>query len=174
MSRKATEINPIRAERVKTLIKREKITQTKLSEMLFRSQQNISAIVKAKIALTEDTAKQIIKLFPAYRLQWLLGYDDIMLHTEELKQMINRKADTAEAINEVIRLVADEICAREKIKRPTIPFLYDFSILQTQLHDYAELIISDYLKNRENSHFWKRMDHEYHMNRRENDETGKR
>lgn len=174
MGRKATEINPIRAERVKTIIKREGITQIKLAEMLFRTPQNISAIVNANIALTEETAKQIITLFPDYRLQWLLGYDDIMLHIEELKQMINRKVDTAEAINQVIRLVADDICAREKIKRPTIPFVYDFSILQTQLHEYAELIISDYLKNRENSRFWKRMDNEYKVNRRENDEKGKR
>lgn len=161
MSKKPTEINPVRAERVKILMKRENINQTQLAELIPQTQQNISRILTNKQPLTEENAKRIVELFPGYRLQWLLGYDDVMTQTDQLRTLIHNRVDTAEAINQVIRSVADDICFRENIPRPEIPFIYDFSILQTQLHEYAELIVSDYLKNRENSRFWKRMDAQY-------------
>lgn len=174
MSKKATPINPKRAERVKFIRKQEGLTQAEFARLTNQVQQNINRIEKMHQGLTDENAQEIIKAFPNYRIQWLLGYDDYMTTTDELRSLIHNKVDLAEAINEVIRLVADDICTRENIKRPTIPFVYDFSILQTQLHDYAELIVSDYLKNRKDSYFWKRMDSKYHLNRGENDETGER
>ena len=174
MSKPKSEINPIPAERFKELIKREDIKKIELVEKINLSQQSISRILQKKQTLTDDTARAIIKQFPEYRLQWLLGYDDIMLHTDELRGMLHNIVDTAEAINQVISLVADDICRREKIPRKPIPTIYDFSILQTQLHEYTELIVSDYLKNRKNSRFWKRMDSKYQVNRGDNNEAGKR
>lgn len=171
MGRKRTEINPIRAERVKTIIQREKLNQKQLADVLNRTQQNINNIVQGKTGLTEEAAKQIIALFPHYRLQWLLGYDDIMFHTDELRQVIHRKVNTAEAKIQVISLIVDDICKRENITRPDIPSS-DFYVLQEQLHDYAELIISDYLKNRKNSRTWKRIDNQAPMQGGDKNEKG--
>lgn len=100
MSRPKTEINPIRAERLNTLIKRLKITQQELADRSFHSQQNISRIINLKCALTEETARAIIKAadrivderqaaqagitieeygnYSTFRIEWLLGYDDAM------------------------------------------------------------------------------------------------
>lgn len=78
MSRPKTEINPIRAERIKTLIQREHITQQQLADRIYQSQQNLSRIMTLKSALTEETARAIVTAFPEYRLEWLLGYDDNM------------------------------------------------------------------------------------------------
>ena len=158
MSRQKTEINPVRAERVKILIDRENIKQTEFAKRIFQTQQNVSRIVQKKQPLTEETARQIVKAFPEYRIEWLLGDDDHMTATDQLRDVIHNKVDTAEALNQVIRLVADDICSREGIKRPTIPTLPDFMELQSQLHEYAELIVRDYLVNRENSRTWKRID----------------
>ena len=82
MSRKKTEINPIRAERVKLLISREHITQTEFAERIDMTQQNISRIVQLKQPLTEETARRIIGRFPDYRIEWLLGYDDAINYDE--------------------------------------------------------------------------------------------
>jgi len=79
MGRLKTEINPIRAERVKIMIEREGLTQKELGLMINRSQQSISEIVHCKRALTESTAQEFIRVFPEYRIEWLMGYDDIML-----------------------------------------------------------------------------------------------
>ncbi len=100
MSRSKTEINPIRAERLNTLIKRLNITQQELADRSFHSQQNISRIINLKCALTEETARAIIKAadrivderqaaqagitieeygnHSTFRIEWLLGYDDAM------------------------------------------------------------------------------------------------
>lgn len=80
MSRPKTEINPIRAERVKTLIERENITQQQFADRIFQSQQNVSRILNQKSALTEETARAIVTAFPNYRIEWLLGYDDAPTH----------------------------------------------------------------------------------------------
>ena len=158
MSKKPTEINPIPAENLKKLIEREKIKQQELADLLFMSQQSISRIIQKKQSLTDQTARAIIKAFPDYRIEWLLGYDDVMTHTDKLRTTINNRVDSAEALNQVIRLVTDDVCARAKIKRPFIPPIPDFFTLQNMLRDYAELIVSDYLFNRKNSAIWRRID----------------
>ena len=78
MSRKKTEINPIRAERVKALIEREGISQSAFAGKIPMTQQNVSRIINLKNALTEETARLIIERFPEYRIEWLMGYDDQM------------------------------------------------------------------------------------------------
>lgn len=90
MSRKKTEINPIRAERVKKLIEREGISQIDLATLIFQTQQNVSRIINLKTALTEETAQAIISAFPGkgYRIEWLLGYDDAMTTAEQFSNAI--------------------------------------------------------------------------------------
>lgn len=90
MSRKKTEINPIRAERVKKLIEREKISQVDFASRIFQTQQNVSRILNLKTALTEETARLIIEAFPEYRIEWLLGYDDSMTNAEKFLNTIQK------------------------------------------------------------------------------------
>ena len=90
MSRKKTELNPIRAERLKILIDREKerdktFTQTKFAKQIYQTQQNVSKILNLHVALTEENARKIIECFPEYRIEWLLGYDDIMTVWEKVE-----------------------------------------------------------------------------------------
>ena len=157
MSKKPTEINPVRADRVKTILERENVTQQRLAELIFQTQQNISRIMQKKQPLTEETAKAIIAACPEYRIEWLLGYDDIMTQTDEIRVLINNKVDAAEAIHQLIFLTAAEICKRENLPPPEIPIL-EYLELQDHLLDYTELILYDYLKNRDKSRFWKRFD----------------
>lgn len=98
MSRKKTEINPIRAERVKTLIEREKISQTDFASKIFQTQQNVSRILNLKTALTEETARDIISAFPEYRIEWLLGYDNSMTHYEWADNIQNMKDLVADSM----------------------------------------------------------------------------
>jgi len=96
MSRKKTEINPVRAERVKKIIELEKISQKDFADRIFQTQQNVSRIVKQKTALTEETAHDIVSAFPKYRIEWLLGYDDYMTFSDQLTGVIretNREAE---------------------------------------------------------------------------------
>ena len=111
MSRPKTEINPIRAERVKTLIERLNLTQQDFADRIYQSQQNVSRIINLKCALTEETARAIIAaadrivderqaaqagITPeeygshcTFRLQWLLGFDDMMTVEDEIERKIN-------------------------------------------------------------------------------------
>lgn len=108
MSRKKTEMNPIRTERVKTLLNHAGITQKDLADRIFMTQQNISRIVQKKQPLTEETARLIIQSFPEYRIEWLLGYDDIMLKKDLIPTKYNKlrtEKDTLEkSILSLIRL----------------------------------------------------------------------
>lgn len=98
MSRKKTEINPIRADRVKKLIEREKISQVDFASRIFQTQQNVSRILNLKTALTEETAQDIIKAFPEYRIEWLLGYDDSMTDIEWADNVQNMKDLVADSM----------------------------------------------------------------------------
>lgn len=70
------EINPIRGLRVKQLCEEQGINQTELSQRIYISQQKISEMINGKANVTETTARAIIKAFPQYRFEWLMGYDD--------------------------------------------------------------------------------------------------
>lgn len=96
MSRRKTEINPIRAERVKILIDREKLTQAEFANRIFQTQQNVSRIIQKRQPLTEENAQQIVKIFPKYRIEWLLGYDDNMTFEDLADSWQFRKDKTAD------------------------------------------------------------------------------
>jgi len=89
MSRIKTEINPMRAERVKKLIERENITQKELAKRMYQTPQNVSRIIQMKQPLTEETAQLIINAFPGkgYRIEYLLGFDDYMTDSDRLDNL---------------------------------------------------------------------------------------
>lgn len=102
MSRKKTVINPERGKRLKTLIDREKMTQKGFGERIHMSQQNISLIIKGKNPLTEETAKSVVKEFPEYRIEWLLGYDNSMTQYDWAEDIQSRKDIVADSMWAII------------------------------------------------------------------------
>lgn len=90
MSRPKTALNPIRADRVKAMIDRENISQSEFADRVHLTQQAISRIVNLKTALTEETARDMIKAFPRYRLEWLLGLDDYMSESDLFDDYMSR------------------------------------------------------------------------------------
>ena len=99
MSRKKTEINPIRAERVKKIIETEGISQVDFAKRIFQTQQNVSRILNLKTALTEETAQTIVSAFPKYRIEWLLGYDDAMTTGEQFSNAIQTMNEEGELLH---------------------------------------------------------------------------
>lgn len=166
MSRQKTEINPIRAERLKTLISREKLKQNALANMIFQSQQNISRIIQLKQPLTEETAKDIINAVNEstgkhYRIEWLLGYDDTMTIDELKHQVIKRIDDVNKAVMTILDASVREVCAREGISPlPVIDNPVEGLFLEAQLRDFADSIVWNYIKHREHSHLWTLLDHD--------------
>ena len=114
MSKKKTEINPIRAERVKILAKSEGITQLKLAEITGFTQQYINRIINMKNALTEETAQIIISHFPGYRLPWLLGYDDFMTEADFFNWYVKEKIGQRDTVVETCQALS-EMCGIELI-----------------------------------------------------------
>lgn len=106
MSRKKTEINPIRAERLKTLISEQKIKQTELAERVHYSQQHISGIINQKIALTEETAADISSAFPKYSVEWLLGYSDHKNSTDAFIHSIQQMNKEGDLLNTAFQSLA--------------------------------------------------------------------
>ena len=160
MSRKKTEIHPVRAENVKKLLKREGITQKELAEKIGYSQQNISKIVQKKQPLTEEAAKLMIEAFPEkkYRIQWLLGYDEHMTLNDLEKDLISRSDATNNATIQLLDTALREVCARENIELPVLDNIPELLLLQAQLQDYADSLMWNYVKHRDHSHVWGYLD----------------
>ena len=89
------EIDKKRGERLRMIALREDITQMKLSELLDCNPVHLSKIVNGARNLTEDMARKVVSLFPEYRLQWLLGYDDYATDEEALVQAAQAEGDRA-------------------------------------------------------------------------------
>ena len=89
------EIDKTRGERLRMIALREDITQTKLSELLDCNPVHLSKIVNGSRNLTEDMAQKVVSLFPEYRLQWLLGYDDFATDEEALMPAAQAEGDRA-------------------------------------------------------------------------------
>ena len=78
MSRRKTEINTDKAERVKIIREAANLSQKEFGDLIGLTQQSINRIEKLKQPLEEPNAKRIIEVFPEYRLEWLLAYDNFM------------------------------------------------------------------------------------------------
>lgn len=118
MSRKKRnmEINPIRAERVKALIKREGITQKDLADRIFQTPENVSRILNRKTALTEETAQDIIKAFPEYRVEWLLGYEKFVINSDksnEIREVFAEALEKLDSVRECLLRLQKQITEEE-------------------------------------------------------------
>lgn len=124
MSRPKAEINPIRAERVKTLIDLLDIKQQEFARLSLQSQQNLSRIINMKCSLTEPTAHAIIAAadrivdertaaqagitpeeygeHATFRIQWLMGYDDNMTYEDEINNTQHLKDLAADGMWAII------------------------------------------------------------------------
>lgn len=158
MSRPKTDINPLRAERVKTMISREGISQSDFAARVPLTQQAISRIVNLKTALTEETAAAIIRAYPIYRIEWLLGFDNYMTINDLKSDYIKNLCDTNNAAMMLLNAAAREVCTREDMPVKVIDSMSDFLILEAQLKDYANSLMLEYLKHRQYSHLWNILD----------------
>ena len=90
MSRPKGEIKGLRCKRLKEIIEREVVKQNQLSEETGISQQSISAMVQGKANVTETTAEIIVKRFPEYSIEWLLGFSDYKNNAEKFRAVISQ------------------------------------------------------------------------------------
>lgn len=109
MSKQRTEINPISADRVKEILRRENITQTQLSGMIFQTQQNISRIMQKRQPLTKETAEAIVAAFPErrYRAAYLLGYDDDLTEDDRFDRVISNLETEHDKTVAIVRHLAN-------------------------------------------------------------------
>lgn len=150
MSRKKTEINPIRAERVKKLIEWEGISQIDFASRIFQTQQNVSRIINLKTALTEETAQDIISAFPekGYRIEWLLGYDDfpteserIIAHIrEELTELNSENIGFVELAKSRGYTVTDSMISKDGKRIELTP--EKMNRLQSEVSDFLDFLLS--------------------------------
>lgn len=90
MSRPKVEINDLRCKRLKEIIESERVKQNQLSKETGISQQAISTMVQGKANVTETTAEIIVKRFPQYSIEWLLGFSDYKNSTEKYSAVISQ------------------------------------------------------------------------------------
>lgn len=157
--------NQKRVENIKKLLELEGIKEADLARDIDRLPQNLNRdMLSGKIS--EKTCCKIKELYPKYSIDFLLGLSDHPTDIDELSAWIHRTAEIPELLRQLIVLIADEICDFEKIPRRNIP-IYDFYELQIRIHDFADLIISDYFKNRSYSRLWKRIDNQRKLQSKE-------
>ena len=101
MSRKKENTDPIRVERIKTLIEREGLTKKEFANRISLAPETLSRILNQKSPLTERTAKDIIKAFPEYRIEWLLGYERFVISNEKNNEIQEAFAEALEKLDSV-------------------------------------------------------------------------
>ena len=94
---KSSSEEKIRALRIKALIKREGIKQKDLADDLQIEPQNLSRCLCSG-NVSEKMCRKIIEAYPAYRLPWLLGYDDFMTWYEWADHVQDAKDHAADAM----------------------------------------------------------------------------
>lgn len=104
MGRKRTEINKLRGERLKKLLKERGVEQQALADMVGYSVEHISYIINGKRNLTEDAARRIVELFPGTRIGWLLGYEDHETDSDRISYIIGRNHNRRELLCNLISL----------------------------------------------------------------------
>ena len=97
MLQKRTEINKIRGERLRKVIRKSGMTQEAFAERIGYSQIHISYVVNGKRNLSQEVANAVVKMLPEVRIGWLLGYDDFetvedAINASAIEASSNRKA----------------------------------------------------------------------------------
>lgn len=159
MSKRKTDINPLWAERVKIIIKREKTTQMQLAKDINLVPQSVNRICMGRNALTEETARNIIACFPEseYRLEWLLGFDDYMTKSDFWRDGVKTEKATQNAIQAILSNAFVEISRFEKSNVQVIEDIpiEDYELIEAQIRDFARSMAWNYL-HQEQSNFWRR------------------
>lgn len=82
MARPKVKINPAWSQVIRRICLDQGISQVALSRSIHLSQQTVSKIAQGKASLTAETAEAIIKVYPEYRFQWLMGLDEYPTEAE--------------------------------------------------------------------------------------------
>jgi len=153
------EIDFVRAENVKTVLRLENIKQVTLARKINMTPENLNRIIRLRTPLTEATAETICVYFPKYRKEWLLGYDPYM--TEDEKTRANDSGIRNNAPITVLDTALLNVCHAEGIEPSAIggENIPEMILLVSQLNDYAEMLMRNYI-HRNQSHFWSTLDQE--------------
>lgn len=92
------DIKPNRAERLKTLLNREGISQKELGSRIGVSEVTISKIMTGRQPLTDQRISDIISSFPVYRRAWLAGEDEYMTEEERRYSLSRSEEEKAERL----------------------------------------------------------------------------
>lgn len=144
-----------RVQNINTIIRLENLTQASFARAIHMTPENLNRIIKFRHPLTETAAETICSYFPKYLKEWLLGYDNYM--TEDEKTRAKDSGIRANAPITVLDTALLNVCHAEGIDVPVLDNLPELSLLVSQLNDYAEMLMSNYI-HRNKSHFWSNLD----------------
>lgn len=90
MEQKKPKINAVCAERIKAVLKNERVTQAELSRRIGQTPQNVNRIINLKQPLIATTARDIANAFPksGYRIEWLMGDDDVATQRDAMDSLV--------------------------------------------------------------------------------------
>lgn len=106
MARKQTRINPIRGQRLRSLLEKYGMEQQELANRIGYTKEHISYIVNGKRNLTPEAAGLIVEIFPETRIGWLLGYENHETDLDIIEEKSRECLDTQNAIIELMRFAA--------------------------------------------------------------------
>ena len=106
MPRMKSEINYESALRIKEILEDNNVKQKELAEKLHYSEQHISLILTGKRPLPVETAKEIARLFPPVRFEWIMGYDDFRTPTEYREFPFAKKAVDKQFAKQAVSMLA--------------------------------------------------------------------
>lgn len=138
------ELKILSGKRLQELREENNLSQNGLADLLGTFQQSIQRYEKGTIKLPDYIAADIIKLFPNYNFEWLLGFSDIKTKNGlEFESLIDRKKQDFKIAVEFIKQSA----RRKGYKM----FLYSSGLIGPSGHPEDCYIIQ---KGNRKTHVW--------------------
>lgn len=135
MDEKKAELALEQGRRVKQLLKEHKWTQKSLSEAIHQHAGAINAKLSGKRTITMGDAKDIAKLFPPVRWQWIAGQDNFKFPEDVAADALNRAKDDAKLLEAIVRRVFSD--CNYSLKPLSQPELEEYGIFPCDVPYFA-------------------------------------
>ena len=154
------ELSKKRGENVKQLLSECNMKQKELADKLVYHPAYLNAVLNGKRNLTVDMAREIAKLFPPVRYQWILGEDEYRTQTDLDKHYIKESSGLSSACMTLMEYGIREACLAMNIEQSAIDNIGDnigeFLLVEAQIKDFVVSLMWNYLmyKTQGVGHLW--------------------
>ena len=144
LGRRRIEINPLQAERLKTVSKELNLKNYELAGLLYLTPQTFSKIINGKASLTEANARLIAEKYPQYSAEWLLGLVDYRTREDSPLYKFEQAVEQRNLPWKRLQRLSEAVCDLSELSGHLIAPMKDGKIFMFGNYKSAEISSEDY------------------------------